>query len=114
MPVFQFNESLAAGTTNNNIMAGSKFEFLPRDSVIRFYAAQDTGDLCQADISLGNVVVGEDLRPFAVTAAEGPDRDKHLLAQAVGAAGDRIQIRTRETGGAAAAVYRFLVDIVDL
>lgn len=114
MPIFQFNESLAAGATNVNIMTGSKFEFLPRNSVVRIYAAQDLADLGEMDISLGNVVIGEDLAMNQKTAGLGPDRNQDLLAQAAGMAGDRIQIRVRETGGAAATVYRVLVEIVEL
>jgi len=114
MPIFQHSETITAGATNTNIMSGSKFEFLPRNSVIRVYAVQDSGDLATLDFSLGNVVVGEDLALFQVTAGTGPNRNESLLAQGAGMAGDRIQIRVTETGGAATAVIRVLVEIVEL
>jgi hypothetical protein len=99
---------------NTNIMAGSKFEFLNRPSVVRVYAALDTGDAATIDFSLGNVTVGEDLQPVITAAGAGPNRNEHLLVQGSGAPPDRIQIRVRETSGVAAAVYRVLVEIVEL
>lgn len=115
MPVFQHTEQLAASGTNTNIMAGSKFEFLPRNSVIRVYAVSDAGDDVNLDFSLGNVVVGEDLMVFKATAGTGPNRNEHLLVQGAGMAGDRIQIRLTEvTATPATAETRTLVEIVEL
>jgi len=102
------------GGTFENILAGSKFEFLSRPSAVRVFAAQDVGDLAQLDLTLGNVVVGENLPLNQRVAGEGPSRTDDMLVSAVGAAGDRIQIRLRETGGAAVAETRVLVEINEL
>lgn len=115
MPIFQHTEQLAASGTNVNIMTGSKFEFLPRNSVVRVYAVSDAGDVVDLDFSLGNVVVGEDLNLFQVAAGTGPNRNESLLAQGAGMAGDRIQIRITEiTATPATAEVRVLVEIVEL
>jgi len=117
MPVFKFAERLAANAVNNNIMAGSKFEFLPRNGVVRVYAVQDPPagvENINIDFTLGNVVIGDDLPcNFTATEAVGPDRNTDLLATGVAAAGDRIQIRAQETGGLLQD-YRVLVEINEL
>ena len=116
MPVFTHTESLIAAGVNNNIMAGSKFEFLPRNGVVRIYAAQDISANSNVDLdfTLGNVVIGDNLAPNYVTASTGPDRNTDLLATGVAAAGDRIQIRAQETDGTNPQVFRVLVEINEL
>jgi len=114
MPVFSFAESLAAGDTNTNIMAGSKFEFLKRPTALQIWAVADLGDLAQMDLSLGNVVVAEDIVIPQFTAALGPNTNEHLIIEGAGVGDDRIQIRVVETGGAAAAVYRVRVKLIEL
>jgi len=117
MPVFKFAENLLGNEVNNNIMAGSKFEFLPRNGVVRVYAAQDPpvgAENVNIDFTLGNVVIGDDLPcNFVATDALGPNRNTDLLATGVAAAGDRIQIRAQETGGVTQD-YRVLVEINEL
>jgi hypothetical protein len=121
MPVFKFQDTAAANAVNNNIMTGSKYEFLPRNSVVSVYAAQDltlpgafpTVQNMNMDFTLGNVVIGDNLPLPALANGTGPNRNEDLLAQGVGAAGDRIQIRTVETVGAPAN-YRVLVQINEL
>ena len=65
------------------------------------------------DFTLGNVVIGDNLGLAAAADGTGPDRNTSLLAQGVGAAGDRIQLRTVETAGGPAN-YRVLVQINEL
>lgn len=118
MPVFKFQDTALANAVNNNIMTGSKFEFLPRNSVVSIYAAQDlTGfpgtNNINLDFTLGNVVIGDNLPLSALNDGTGPNRNEDLLAQGVGAAGDRIQIRTVETAGGPQD-YRVLVQINEL
>ncbi len=115
MPVFKNVQTVAISGVVTNIMAGSKFEFLPRNSVVRVYGIQDGGTgIVDLDFTLGNVVVGDSLglnQTTAANAGTGPDRNTDLLATGVGAAGDRIQIRAQETGGAIATPIRVLVEI---
>lgn len=114
MSVFRVNTTVAAGGTVANIMAGSKFEFLARPSAVRVFAVQDAADLAELDFTLGNVVIGEDLPLTERAAGEGPSMTDDKLVAGVGAPGDRIQIRLRETGGAAPAITRVVVDIAEL
>lgn len=101
-------------TTNTNLLAGSKFEFLSRPSVVRVYAvADDSTGSVEMDFTLGNVVVGDDLVLPLFTANQGPLRSEHLLTRAVGRAGDRIQIRLREVAGTTSPT-RVLVDIDEI
>ena len=115
MPIFRVSyPTLGAGATIANIMTGSKFEFLSRPSAVRIFAVQDAGDLATLDFTLGNVVIGEDLPLSQVTAGTGPSMTDDKLVAGVGSPGDRIQIRLRETGGAAAAITRIAVEIAEL
>lgn len=114
MPVFKISDTQAALTVNNNIMAGNKFEFLPRNGVVRIYACQDVGTgNVNIDFTLGNVVVGDDLPCTSTTIAFGPDRNTDLLATGVAMAGDRIQIRAQETANVPTP-FRVLVEINDI
>lgn len=114
MPVFRFTDQIAAGDVNENILAGSKFEFLSRPSAVRVFAVQDAGHLAEMDLTLGNVVVGENLRLNEAAAGTGPSRSDDFAVSGVGRPGDRIQVRLRETGGVAVAVVRVLVEINEL
>jgi len=114
MPVFKSVQTVALNSVVTNLMTGSKFEFLPRNSVVRIYAAQDTGTgNVDIDYTLGNVVVGDSLAPNIVAAGTGPDRNTDLLATGVGAAGDRIQLRAQETAGTNTPI-RVLVEINEI
>lgn len=117
MPIFKYVDTIATSGVVTNIMQGSKFEFLPRNSVIRIYAVQDiTAALGNVDLdfTLGNVVVGDGLAPNRVALGEGPDRNRDLLATGVGAGGDRIQIRAQETDAGTGMPIRVLVEINEL
>ena len=110
----RLNWAGTASSTINNLVAGEKFEFLSRNSVIKVYACADTATgAVEADFSLGNVIVGDNLVIPLHTATLGPERDKHLLARAIGRAGDRIQLRMRETG-AVNTPTRVLIEIDEI
>ena len=114
MSVFRDEQIVGIGATVENIMAGSKFEFLQRPSAVRIFAAQDAGDLAQLDFTLGNVIIGENLNLSKRVAGEGPSMTDDKLVAGVGMPSDRIQIRLRETGGLANAVTRVVVEISEL
>lgn len=118
MSVMRLEWAGTAGTTNNNLVAGEKFEFLARPSVVKLYVTADVvvNGSIEVDFSLGNVVVGDNLVPAytdVTVTDQGPDRDKHLLARAVGRGGDRIQVRLRSTG-AANCPTRALIEIDEI
>jgi len=112
-----------SGTTVVNILAGRKQEFLGRPAVVTLYQRQDdvSGSIIEATLTLGNVIVAEDLisnRNVAASAqfGTGPNMNEDMVAQGVGAPGDRIQITLRETVGGAGddGVMRSLITITDL
>lgn len=119
MSTFKRIVSVTAGATNTNLMTGSKFEFLGRAAVVRVYGAADiaaggTQGVGEIDLTLGNVVVGEDLPLPIAAAGQGPTRNEHLITRGIGAPGDRIQLRLRETGGADTVTARVQVDIDEI
>lgn len=107
------SNQLPIGGTIQNLVAGSKFEFLPMNAAVRIYAVADQVDIT-VDFTLGNVIVGDDLlvplAPDGVAGVLGPNTNEHRIAVGAGAAGDRIQLRV--TGGAAATTVRFLIEIL--
>jgi len=111
--------TVLSGTTNVNLLTGLKQEFLSRPAAVKLYAVQEqvaTSNL-EVTLTLGNVVIGEDLNPNeAAAAGAGPKLNEDILTGGVGAGGDRIQIRVRETVGGVGddGIIRWLVDIVDL
>jgi hypothetical protein len=113
MASLRFEASLAASTTLTNLLAGSKFEFLPAPSAIMVYGVQDGADAgtLTLDATFGNVIEGDNIAVPTFTAALGPDRDKHLLVSGVGLGGDRIQLKLVNADAVNAAAYRFLVII---
>ena len=115
MPSIRQSTALAIGAVNTNILAGSKFEFLPNPCAIVVYAVVDAaGDALAGvnlELSMGNVVEADAIRvPREPTAGTGPDMQNHRVAAGVGAGGDRIQIRLSNQSGAA-AVVRTLTEI---
>jgi len=93
-----------AGTTIDNLLTGSKFDYLPGPSVVTFYAVQEvvSGSILICDFTLGNVIVGDNLQPNAATPAAvgvGPKINEDVVAKGSGIGGDRVQIRVRETVG---------------
>lgn len=106
--------SVAAGAVEANILAGSKFEFLSRPAVISVWAVQETAvDDIELSLTLGNTVVFEDALPNFVGSGI-VSRLQDLMGSGLGEAGDRIQLRARNTDGAAARVVDTLVDIAEI
>ena len=114
MAIFKVTDSLAAGAVNTNLLAGSKFEFLARPSAVSVWATQGTAVAnVQLDLTLGNVVVAEDINPN-VDGASLVDRQRDLIGSGVGAPGDRIQLRARQVAGAGPDNITVLVEINEL
>lgn len=110
--------TVLSGTTNNNIIAGEVFEFLSRPAAVRVLVSQQivVASALEVDFNVGNVIVTQALVPNIAVGAGVIDTDRDKLPAAVGAAGDRIQIRVREvTGGAGDdGILNFMVEITDL
>ena len=118
MALLRQADTIAASGVNQNIVAGSKFEFMARNSVVEVFACADGTTLAETDlkmdVSFGNVLEGDNLAVPMFTASLGPDRDKHKLISAVAAAGDRLQIKVTNADAVNAANLRTLIVITNL
>ena len=108
-------------TTTANVLAGNRFEFMPRLGHVAIYAvahltantASVAGvtELVVATISFGNVVLADAavVQPSAV----GLRRAEHLLVSGIADGGDRLIIsNTNGTGVTVDIVY--MIEITDL
>lgn len=113
MAIFKRSVAIAAGAVEVNLLAGSKFEFLSRPSVVTVFATESVANEILLDLTLGNVVVAEDVAPNA-DAGGLIQRDRDGIGSGVGAPGDRIQLRARNTNAGAPSTINVLVEINEL
>jgi hypothetical protein len=106
--------SLAGATTNDNLLSGSPFEFLPYDALVEFGFAMETGGAV-GDIVL-DVFSGSDLvvTNFKVPNSGNIKTNESMFFDDEAAAGDRLTIRARNTTASTARVFQFLVRISPL
>lgn len=114
MSIFKIQREMQAGEVVVNLMAGSKFEFLSRPAVVSIWATQEleVADV-QLDLTLGNVVVAEDINPN-LDAASIVDKQRDGIGSGVGDAGDRIQLRARNTDAVTTPLLTVLVEINEI
>ena len=98
MPVIMKETSVAAGAVNENILAGSAFEFARQNSLVSIGIAQSaTGGF--ATVQSGADIVAEEFSPPIATVY--PKIPDEMYFSDVAAAGDRLVIRYRNpTAGA--------------
>lgn len=113
MPMIQSSASVALSAVNDNVLAGSQWEFLPFDARLDFALAGDAngGDL-RVDIYSGSDLVCEQLTPNSQNRI--PIFPDDIIGSDVAAAGERIKIRVRNTSAAAARTINFSVRITPL
>jgi hypothetical protein len=102
MPVIQSSTSVAANATNDNILQGSQFEFLPYNAMLEFgLVASATGLV--ADVYSGQDTVAE---AYALsTQNRFPVYPDDYPLNDVAAAGERIKVRIRNTTAGALTVF---------
>lgn len=113
MPTLRFEGSLAAGASDGNILANSKFVQLPFPASVSVYATQtgaDVGDL-SIDWTLGSSIEIDGAAVPTEAAGIGPYTNRHLLGSGVAAAFDRQTIKLTNADAVNAALYRVLVVI---
>ncbi|GAH09287.1 unnamed protein product [marine sediment metagenome] len=113
MPTLRLEASLAAGTSDANILAGSKFEILPFPAVVRIFGTQtgaDVGTLTM-DFTMGNQIEIDGAAIPTEAAGIGPYDNQHGLGGGVSARHDRLQLKLMNADGSNAALYRVKVDI---
>jgi hypothetical protein len=108
MPSLRFAQAQAVSTTVVNLIAGSKFEFLPVPSMVEVYGVSDQLDT-SCELTLGNVIEFDQmLLPQFAIASGGPNIQDHRLGGGVGAAGDRVVFKVVTVTACAAGGLRVL------
>lgn len=95
--------SLAAGETNNNVLAGGAFEFIKRPARVRFWVVGDAAGEVRATIQIGTQILMEE-SPVS-RAARFPVYNEDLTAEDIAMATDRLKLQVRNTGAGANNVF---------
>jgi len=99
--------SIAAGVTTTNILNDKLAERLLEDSIIRLYVTSSV-DLVKARLLIGDAAAVDDEE---VSDRNAPiERDKDLMSEELGLAGDKVILRYTN-GNAGAAVVRTVVSL---
>lgn len=108
MPVIQNSVSVAANATNDNVLAGSQFEYLPYDAQLQFGLVGSAAGLV-TDVYSGPDVLAENMG--LSTANRFPIYPDDFVLTDMAAAGDRLKVRVRNTTAAALTFfYRVNID----
>lgn len=104
MPTIQNRKSVTGLTTEDNVLSGSQYEFLPYDAQLEFAIVGDANatDL-RVDVYSGQDVLMENAEPSAQNRIPIYPDDFTLVDQA--AAGERIKIRVRNVNAAARTLF---------
>jgi hypothetical protein len=110
VPVIQNSTSVAANSVNDNVLAGSQFEYLPYNARLMFGINGSAAGLL-ADVYSGQDIVAESM---AVNSQNRfPINPDDFVLTDVGAAGDRLKLRLRNTTGGALTGF-WSVNIIPL
>jgi len=102
VPVIQNSVSVAANATNDNVIQGSQFEFLPYNAFLEFGLVASAAGLV-ADVYSGADTVAES---FALsTQNRFPVYPDDFPLNDVAAAGERVKVRIRNTTGGALTAF---------
>jgi hypothetical protein len=112
MPTLRFNTTIAAaGGTVLNLLAGSKFEYLPGPASIIVYGVASVAGV-DLEASAGNTVETDSLEiPLQTVAGAGPSIQDDRIAAFTAMGGDRLTLRLFNRAGGAGAIVRTLVEI---
>lgn len=98
MPMIQVTGSVAAGATNDNVLQGSQFEFMPYNAQLEFGVVGSATGLL-ADAYSGSDILCESMA--VSTANRFPVYPDDYPLTDIAAAGERVKVRMRNpTGGA--------------
>lgn len=96
--------SIAAGAVNDNVLAGSQYEYLPFNALLEFGLNGDAnGNDLRVDVYSGSDVLLENA-PMSDLARIPVYPDDFQLTD-VAAGGERIKIRVRNTNAGAVSLY---------
>lgn len=102
MPVIQNSVTIAANTTNDNVIQGSQFEFLPFNAQLEFGLNGSAAGLV-ADVYSGSDTVAE--RYALNTTNRFPVYPDDYNLTDVAAAGERVKVRVANTTGGALTLF---------
>ncbi len=110
MPVIQGNVAVAASSVNDNILAGSQFEYLPYNAFIEFGLCGDAnGADLRIDVYTGQDIVAEALTPNIQNRV--PIYPDDFPVNDVAGGGERIKVRVRNTSAAGPRTINWLIKI---
>jgi hypothetical protein len=102
MPTIQSSVSVAGNATNENILTGSQYEFLPYNAHVEFGLVGSATGLV-ADVYSGSDTVAES---FGLSAANHtPVYPDDFTLNDVAAGGERLKVRVRNTTGGALTCF---------
>lgn len=105
------NTSIAANSVDENVLAGSAYEFARGNSFVSMGIVQAaTG--CFVTIQAGGNVIAEEFEP-PIEATAFPQTNEDFYFNAFAVSGDRLVVRVRNSTGAA-IVVRTVVQITDV
>lgn len=108
MPLIQQQITIAANAVNDNVIAGSQFEFLPYNAALRF-AMNGSATGLVADVYSGQDVLAEQMQINTLNRV--PINPDDFLLSDVAGAGERIKLRVRNTtAGALTMFFAVMVD----
>lgn len=107
MPVIQREVSIAAGAVNDNVFAGSAFEFARQDQAVSIGCAQAATGMF-ATLQSGGDIVAEEFSPAILT--RFPIIPDEMYYNDVMAVGDRLVLRVRNPT-AGAIIFRAIAQI---
>ena len=109
MPIINRSTSIGAGATNDNIFAGSAFEYLPGNAALAFGIVQATGNVGDLLVTVqsGSDVLQEEA---PITVFNGmPRRDVDFILNDVALGGERLLLRVRNTSAGAIVLNTTLI-----
>jgi hypothetical protein len=102
MPMIQVTGSVAANSTNDNVLTGSQFEYLPFNAALEFGLVGSAAGL-QVDAYSGSDLLCEGMS--ISTQNRFPVFPDDFVLSDIAAGGERIKVRVRNTTGGALTYY---------
>lgn len=102
MPVIQSSVSVAANSVNDNVVAGSQFEYLPYNARVNFGFCGSAAGLL-VDVFSGQDIVAESMA--VNTQNRFPINPDDFVLADIAAAGDRLKVRVRNTTAGALTLF---------
>lgn len=102
MPTIQNSVSVAANSTNDNVITGSQFEFLPYNAKLDFGLCGSAAGL-EVDVYTGQDTVAE--RYAVNTQNRFPINPDDFVLSDIAMAGERVKVRARNTTGGALTLF---------